>query len=468
MIRETQFYFLMSKAIKKSILKLFLYLRENNSSCYKKLEKWEFLSQSNLKLLQMERLKKLILHSYHHVPYYRELLRSSGVIDNSGFVKLDKFENIPLLDKKSIHYNFENLKSDDLNSRKWYENASGGSTGQPIRLIQDDEYANWRSAVKILYDRWTGCKFNDRKLLLWGSERDLFFGNENWRIRFGRWLRNEVWFNAFRMTRSNMDNCVNTINSFKPVQILSYVEIIYELSRFIKRNRLEIFSPNAIMSTAGTLYPQFRKTIEEALNAPVFNRYGSREVGDIACECDRHKGLHVSAPIHYVEILKKNGEPAKPGEVGEIVITLLTNFAMPLIRYRIGDMGVWSDETCSCGCNWPLLKRVTGRVTDVFFTINGEMIDGEYFTHLLYFKNWIQKFQVVQEDYDSIRFIIIPYEIDSTPDRTHQNELDEIISKVRLVMGKSCQVKFKFVDDIEKTSSGKYKYVISKVAKAWN
>ncbi len=326
--------------VARSILNLIFRVKEQSYRYRRKLENWQWLSRTGVQQLQKERLEKIILHAYHHVPFYRKLLASAGVISNSDKVKLNHFENIPLLDKNKIHYHFDDLKSDDLTSRKWFENASGGSTGQPVRLIQDAEYATWRSAVKIFYDQWTGFKSGDRKLLLWGSERDLFFEKEKLKIRFGKWLRNEVWFNTFRMTPLNMSDCVNTINAFKPVQILSYVEGIYELSRFIKRSGHEVYSPKAILSTAGTLYPQFRDTIETALNAPVFNRYGSREVGDIACECSYHNGLHVSVPIHYVEILKENGEPAKPGEIGEIVITLLTNFAMPLIRYRIGDTGV--------------------------------------------------------------------------------------------------------------------------------
>jgi phenylacetate-CoA ligase len=332
-----------------------------------------------------------------------------------------------------------------------------------VRLIQDAEYATWRSAVKILYNRWTGCKSGDIKLLLWGSERDIFFEKEKLKVRFGRWLRNEVWFNAFKMTPSDIDECLNTINTFKPVQILAYAESIYELARYIERKDLKVFSPNAIMSTAGTLYPKFRDTIERVLNAPVYNRYGSREVGDIACECNKHRGLHVSIPTHYVEIIKRDGSPTKQGEIGEIVITLLTNFAMPLIRYRIGDMGVWSEELCSCGRNWPLIKEIKGRVTDIFLTNNGDLIDGEFFTHLLYFQDWVKKFQVIQEDYNYIKFIIAPYKKDSNNYLKQLNELAEIKDKVRQVMGEDCKIEFEFVNDIEKPTSGKYRYTISKV-----
>jgi len=279
---------------KKIIYLILLRAKGNSLHYYKKLTHWQWLTKSQIHSLQKKRLEKIILHAYHHTSYYREVLQSSKVVVKSKYVNLNNFKNIPLLDKKTIHFNFDTLKSDDLEIREWYENASGGSTGRPIRLIQDQEYATWKFALKILFDLWTGYSFGKKKLLLWGSDRDLYQNKDKFKIRFGKWLRNEVAFNTFKMMPSQMNACVDTINDSKPVQILAYVEGIYELSRFIERNRLKVFSPEAIMSTAGTLYPQFRETIKEALNAPVFNRYGSREFVDIAFECDKHQGLHIS------------------------------------------------------------------------------------------------------------------------------------------------------------------------------
>jgi len=310
----------MIEIVKGSVLKLLLSARGDTLRYKKKIENWQWLNGSDLDLVRSERLKDLIVYAYRHVPYYHKLFLSSGVIRRSGLVNFEKFKKIPLLDKKLIHYHFEELKSDELIKRSWYENASGGSTGQPVRIIQDKEYSTWRDALKILYDGWTGFSFGMKKLLLWGSERDLFYGREKLRVRFGKWLRNEVTFNTFQMTPLNMNECVDAINTFRPVQILGYVEGLYELSRFIIRKKLNVFSPKSIMSTAGTLYPQFRETIEKAFGAPIYNRYGSREVGDIACECKEHNGLHISAPTHYVEILTDDGRPAKPGEMGEIIV----------------------------------------------------------------------------------------------------------------------------------------------------
>ncbi|TXK89622.1 phenylacetate--CoA ligase family protein, partial [Parageobacillus sp. SY1] len=350
---------------------------------FEQLQKWQWLDQKALKQLQEKRLSNLLLHAYRHVPYYREILKESGVITSKEQVNLSSFEKIPFLTKDIIRKEFEQLKSDDLNNREWYLNTSGGSTGEPVQFIQDKEYSEWSHAIKLLDDQWSNREIGDKQIRLWGSERDLLVGQETTKVRIGRYIRNERWLNAFRMTSEQMKEYIEVINKFKPIQILAYVESIFELAKFIEQNKLTVHSPKSIMTSAGTLYPYMRETIERVFQTKVFNRYGSREVGDIACECEHHQGLHVSALTHYVEIIKENGTLAQPGEIGEIVVTSLTNYAMPLIRYRIGDMGKWAKGECDCGRVMPLIEEVNGRVTDFFINSYGKKIDGRIFNTFL-------------------------------------------------------------------------------------
>jgi phenylacetate-CoA ligase len=265
------------------------------------------------------------------------------------------------------------------------------------------------------------------------------------------------------MGEAEMRTFVDRINEVQPVQILAYVESAYELAQFIEQEGVEVHSPRAIMTSAGTLHDHMREVIRRVFRAPVFNRYGSREVGDIACECEAHEGLHVSAPTHYVEILRSDGTPTDPGEVGEIVVTLLTNYAMPLIRYRIGDMGAWAESSCSCGRSWPLLAEVTGRVSDTFVTDDGKRIHGEFFTHLFYGEEWVQKFQVIQESVRQITIAVVPSGSTVHADRRLRDEMGAIRTDIHSVMGETCDVRFDVREEIPPTDSGKYRYTISKV-----
>lgn len=450
------------KSLKRIAWKTRLALQGGVLGKYHQLLLLQWLDRYQAEALQMSLLAWLLDHAIHHVPYYRRVLGGRGVLRSDGSIAAEGFSRIPLLDKKIIRTHFHELRSDDLDKRDWYENTSGGSTGEPVRFIQDRHYREMSVAVKILYDLWSGYAIGDRKVLLWGSERDLLRGKEDPKVQAGRWLRNEVALNAYRMTPSQMREYVETINSSAPVQILAYSGSIYELARFIEREGLKVHMPKSIISTATVLEPHMRETIERVFHAPVFDRYGSREVGDIACECNQHRGLHISVPTHYVEALRPDGSPADPGETGEIVVTSLTNYAMPLIRYRIGDMGALSASGCACGRDWPLLKNLAGRVTDIFLTKEGTRIYGGMFTRFLYYQDWIRKFQVTQESFDHIRIRIVPRS--AGDNRTsHSDELQKITGKICTVMGADCTVEYDFVDDITPTPSGKHRYTVSKV-----
>jgi phenylacetate-CoA ligase len=272
-----------------------------------------------------------------------------------------------------------------------------------------------------------------------------------------------VWLNAFRMTPEQMRDHVATINRLRPSFVLGYVESVYDLARAAERDGLSIAAPRAVMTSAGPLEPPVREVIERAFAAPVFNRYGSREVGDVACDCPAHTGLHVIAPYHRVELLRPDGGPCGPGEVGEVVLTLLTNRTMPLIRYRIGDTAAWASGTCPCGRSWPRLATVAGRVSDMFVRPDGTRIHGEYFTHLFYFLDWVHKFQVVQMSPTHVVVRIVPREGEREPATTHVVALTDVVSKVRLVMGDACRVDVEFPDAIAPTASGKFRYTISHV-----
>ena len=429
----------------------------------RQLAEWQSLSISELDALQQQRLESLLRQAWNHIPYYHNILCQAGVVDNSGRVDVKLFKKVPLLDKAILRERFEDLKSDDLSQRRWKYNTSGGSTGEPVRFIQDQDHEDWSKAFTMLTDTWTEYDVGLPMVKLWGSERDLLVGQETLRVHLGRWLENVIWLNAFRVTPEEMIHHVSCINRVRPIQILAYVESIYELARFIEARGLEVYSPRAIVTAAGTLHQPVRQVVERVFRAPVFNRYGSREVHDIACECEVHEGLHISALTHYVEVLRPDGSPTEPGEVGEVVITPLTNFAMPLIRYRIGDMAAWSEDSCSCGRNWPLLKTVTGRVTDMFIKADGALVNGKYFTALFFFREWVKKFQIVQDKHDHLLLRVVP--LDETGDvlNIRRAEVQEIEDKIRLVMGPACKVTWDQVSDIPPTASGKYRYTISKV-----
>jgi phenylacetate-CoA ligase len=435
---------------------------------YRAVQQEQWFDSSRQRQIQNERLGDIVSYAYRFVPYYRPLLERTGIVRKSGRLRLDRYIDLPLLNKEKIRENFDALKSKEIKRRKWIYKTTGGSTGEPLRVVHDHERIRWVEAVKDLCNDWVGVRFGDRKIRLWGSERDLFYGKEPFKVRLNRFINNAVWLNAFRMTPEDMLQYADKINAFKPILIKGYANCIYEFCLFIREKGTLLHSPHCVVTGAGNLTTDMRKLIEESFQAPVFDSYGSREIQAMAFECPSHEGLHVLASHLYAEVLNADGSQAETGSVGEIVLTPYFNYAMPLLRYRIGDMGTFAGQDCPCGRKWPLLSSVAGRVTECFYRKDGAVVPPEYFIHLVGVvlnDGWIKKFQVIQEEYDKIVVKIVCSETVGTPQETYALQVTELADKIRIVMNDSaCRVEINFDQhDISTTHSGKYLYTISHV-----
>ncbi|HZT43003.1 MAG TPA: hypothetical protein VFA07_12620 [Chthonomonadaceae bacterium] len=404
-------------------------------------------------------LAGILDYAYANVPYYQETFRQAGVIRN-GRVDLERFTEIPFLDKPALRAHSEDLISRSIDRRTTYWNTSGGSTGEPTRFLQDKAYLRQARATTYRIKAMAGYAFGEPMVKLWGDERELLEGTRSFRSRMANRIKGITLLNSFCMTPENMREYVQTINRVRPKLIVAYAQALYELCRFAEAKALPIRGVGAVMTSAGTLYPFMRETIQRVCGAQVFNRYGGREVGNIAGECDRQEGLHIMAHSVHVEVVDPQGRPCQPGVEGEIIVTSLINRAMPLIRYRIGDRGILSDRPCSCGRPGPMFQQVTGRMMDVFRTREGKIIPAEYFIHMIGVvlnKGAIRKFQLVQKDYDLVRLQIVK------SGEIAADSLEDIAGKIRLVMGKDCRVETELVADIPPLPSGKYRYTLSEI-----
>lgn len=403
-----------------------------------------------------KKIVKILNHCRINVPYYTQIMAQ---IDNQTLLEQNPkvyIQKLPVLTKDLIRQNFEQIKSTDLKQRQYYFNQSGGSTGEPLKLIQDREYSEYSSAIKSLYTYLvSGRKIGEPEAVLWGSERDLQ-SKKNLKIKLFNLLINTTYMNAFLMTHTTMADFIHKLNSKPPKLIIAYAQAMYELAQFAEKQQIATAPQKAIITSAQTLYPWMREKIESVFQCRVFNRYGSREVGDIACELPGYEGLWLAPWGSYIEIVDDDNNPLPTGVEGNILVTNLNNYAMPLVRYKIGDRGTLAVNEPSK----QILKQVSGRITDTFKREDGTLIDGEYFTHLLYSKDWTYKFQVIQKSFLKIVIKIITVNLNYKP---KQEELDEIVDQCKLVMGKECQIIFEFVNQINPSASGKYLYTISEI-----
>jgi phenylacetate-CoA ligase len=255
-------------------------------------------------------------------------------------VRLDLFRSIPELTREDLEPRVRAAAKRRLETRAWYRNSSGGSTGEPVSLLQDRDYEALGMAAIEMHYGWAGRRAGEPMVKLWGSDREALLGTVGWRNKLGGFARNLRLINSFRMTRADMARHVETIRRTRPVLIEAYAESIYELARFMNESGVAISGVRNVVTSAGTLYPFIRKEVEEAFGCPALNRYGSREVGSFAGERTAGGGLEVFAYTHWVEVVDECGRPCGPGQEGDVLVTCLTNYTMPVIRYRIGDRAV--------------------------------------------------------------------------------------------------------------------------------
>jgi phenylacetate-CoA ligase len=399
-------------------------------------------------------LKKLLFHSYKNVPFYSQRLEQFNAVKDDAS-KLNEFKRLPLLTKTDIRNNMNKLTSKDIVRRKWYYNKTSGSTGVPLKVIQDEFERKWRNATLQYYYRHIVSIDNpSAKKVMLVLTRDLHDGNIRFRKKMNHWLYNVEYLNVFKMNDTDMERYVRIINSSKPDMIECIPSALYELCRFIVRKGKSIHQPQVIISSAENLQNYMRETIEDVFGTKIYDFYGSREAHAIAGEC-KSGLLHLFTFNNHIEILNEQNLPVRVGETGKVVVTPLHNYVMPLIRYEIGDIAVLGPQRCKCGNPLPTLKEVVGKSRHFFIKEDGGMVHGGQFMYQLRIRDWIKAFQVIQEDYAKIRVLIVPQ---LGINNIERREIDQNIKKY---MGKDCEIMWDFVDEIPRSPGGKYLYVKS-------
>ncbi len=409
---------------------------------------WEYLSADELHQRQTARLCKLLQHCIQNVPYYRNY----PVVNEAALSRpfsLETFRAIPPLTKDIIRSNYDAFVSDDAQKRRPYRNTSGGSSGRPLVFLQDRAHYETNVVANKLYSNYlAGKALGQNEVALWGSDIDIRKNSEGVSNSLRNLFYNRVFINCFELTNDKLYDICRAINRHRPTLIWSYVEVLDVLSRFITTHGIEVQSPRVIISTAGTLHKHIRARTQAVFGCPVLNQYGSREVGTVAIECERHEGLHTFPWTHYVEVVD-----------GRLLLTALTNYSMPLLRYDIGDFAQpISSPQCSCGRNTLGFRSIEGRTIEFFRNENGDLVSGQALVHALYFRDFIEKFQIVQEEYGALRVRLVTRDI-----HKFESQRIDIESKFRELMGCAVAVEWDIVDDIPASGSGKFLYTRCKI-----
>ncbi|MBD3202968.1 hypothetical protein GF327_01630 [Candidatus Woesearchaeota archaeon] len=418
------------------------------------LEKSQWLPKKQIEEIQKNRIQTLVKHAYKHVPYYRKLFDKNNINYKDIRLKKDLLK-IPVLTKEDIQQNLEKLKANNYKKNMLWVNRTGGSTGTPLIFNRDKTTHEFTRAVDRRFRRWAYDDIGTKRFQIWASLYDIK-KSKRIKSRIHEYLINHRLINTFDINKQKISEDIKKIIQFRPKVIHGYASSVYFYSQYIKKHNIEIPEIKSVITASETLFPHQRKLIEEVFGCEVFEEYGSREMSLIAHECKAHDGLHIASEKYIVEVIR-NENHVKNNEKGKVIITNLVNFAMPFIRYEIGDIAIYSDKKCDCGRNLDKIKSIEGRITDFLIGENNKLVSGTPMSVPFSKLEGVKEYQIVQKELRSIDIYIVKSIYYSQKTKKKINKIMETY------IGKGINYNIRAVKKINKSKSGKKRAVICKV-----
>lgn len=410
-----------------------------------RLLKNEHRSLDELVHLQNEGLKKLVNHAYKTVPFYKKLFDDFR-LHPEEISSIEDLSKIPVIDKKLLAQNsYDKLISKIYNIKNLIPVKTAGSNGSPYMFYIDYSFDQFRKA-QFLRPYITNGKHLFDHSVSFGVTKSV---KSKWFHRFGFLSESRIF------TGEETNQQIEMLMNFKPDVIQGYGSVLNLLAIKIIENNISIKKPRLLFTDSELLTPDMRENIEKAFETKVIDIYGTFESDNIAYECSRHEGYHIAIDSIIMEFLSNN-QPVKKGEEGEIVVTVLNNFAMPFIRYNLHDVGSSCNKSCPCGRTFPLMNQVQGRASDYILTEDGKKLSVFSLGRFASLAPHIYEYQIIQEDFNLFTLVIVP-------NKSYNNEGERIIKPAIKNLFPKAEININLVSSIEREPSGKFKAFKSKV-----
>ena len=416
----------------------------------KRAQEQYLLDDKKLSELQNKRLQKLVSAAAENVPYYRSLFRRHN-IDPDKIKTTHDLERVPLLSKTPLRKAPEEFIDSSYKGNKINVIHTTGSTGTPLKIFCDDTARQQNFAYFTRFLMKAGLNPFGKSATLWGrivvpakQQSPPFWRNS--------YFQKKLLFSSYHLNEKNIPCYIRKLREFQPDYIDAYPSSIYAIARYAKKHRIDVTGvTRGITTSAETLFHFQRQTIEGVFGLPVFDQYGAAEMCLFVGQCQAGN-YHIHTDYGIVEILRPDGTLADAGEEGEIVCTGFINPVMPLIRYRIGDIGARSEQPCTCGSSFPILSKLIGRKDDVIVTPEGHRI-GRLSPVLKGFP--VKECQYVQESISVLTVKVVK-------DKLYNDETERhIITELRKRLGSKIHIDFNYVDRIQRGPGGKLRSIVS-------
>jgi phenylacetate-CoA ligase len=349
---------------------------------------------------QNKKLRLMVRYAYEHVPYYKRKFKELG-LDLSSIKTQRDLNKLPVIRKADIKCNVKDMISDEFSIGNLAMRSTSGSTGEPLIIYLSGREIEYRKAKHLRANISVGQKAWHRWVTLTGPQH------------FGKSTRLQRIVGLYVPTTISVFNDLPTqiaaIEKLKPNVLDGYSSALLLLAREVEKGEVKKIAPDFVISGAELIDEYSMNYVQKVFGVPVYDQYSSVEFDRMSWQCPKKKGYHIDSDAMVLQFLDKNGMDVSSGETGEVVVTSLFNYSMPLIRYAIGDVGAPSDETCDCGRTLPLMKMVEGRKDSLLKLPNGQLITPRAFTvalHEFKFYHCIEKFRVIQKELAVFEFVI--------------------------------------------------------------
>jgi len=401
---------------------------------------------------QNRRLRQLVQHAYKAVPYYRKLFDQNG-LEPEDIRTIADLPRIPVTSKRDLQgLPVEEVLAVGVSPRRLIVRFTSGSEGRPLRLARTVKEDRVLETLRRRALNDYGRRAMDRRAFVaLPRESDRRFHRALAGLLRAAGLHRHLSIDC----RRPLADIARDLRRFRPDIVIGYSGALARLARS-QREALEGLRPRFVVTGSEVLTPLMRQQIQETFRAPVYQMYGAHEFCILAWECRQTGELHVCDDGLIVEVLR-DGRPAREGERGELVGTNLHSFAMPFIRYRLGDIVTQGAKVCRCGLPFSTLRGVQGRMLDYFELPGGRAVHPyDIFTAKRLFA-WVREFQIVQERADRVVFKAVP---DREPS---PSQLAAFRAETEALLGPDVQFELVLVPELTLDPSGKFRVARSLV-----
>jgi phenylacetate-CoA ligase len=401
---------------------------------------------------QLEQCRALIKYALQHVPYYQRVYGDLG-ISADKITRTEDLQHLPILSRATAKKYAKELLSNEYATSKRVAVHTTGTTGSPLRIETNNLFRQKNYAFFNGYLKSIGLDSSAKHIILGGR---VIVPQEITKPPFWRYsyFQKSLLMSSYHLSDSYLNSYIDEIESFSPEYVESYPSSIYAIATYMLKigRRLNC---KAIVTSAETLSTEQREIIEQAFNTTVYDQYGCAEMCVFVAQCS-HGNYHVRSDYGVLEIVDEEGNLVRKGHPGRVVCTGFINRVMPLIRYSIGDIAVYSDEGyCECGLKTPIIKEIQGRIDDVLLTRDGRAV-GRLSPILKGFA--IQESQYVQHNIGEVDLFIVP-----ESGFSRDKDVKRVIDAVQMRFGHDGKINVHLVKQIERGQGGKQKSVISHV-----